>query len=146
MVNPFHGVNWDPNIAERRKFAVSLVVGFPVVAMVFALAARIVAGGWNWSPYLWLAGIGAGLGVVFWTSPAIARPFYLAWYFVACCIGFVISNVLLMSIFFGPVTLTGLLLRLAGRDPISKGFRPGAKTYWQPAEPVGDPQRYYHQY
>ena len=29
MVNPFNEVSWNPDLRERRKFALSLVIGFP---------------------------------------------------------------------------------------------------------------------
>jgi hypothetical protein len=37
------------------------------------------------------------LGVVLYLMPQIARPFYVAWYFLACCIGIVTSNALLIG-------------------------------------------------
>ena len=52
MVNPFKEVNWRPDVAERRKFALSLMIGFPCVALLFLLAGRLARG--SWSPALLL--------------------------------------------------------------------------------------------
>ncbi|MFT4587452.1 MAG: hypothetical protein ACI9VS_002084, partial [Candidatus Binatia bacterium] len=30
MLNPFKEVDWNPDLPARRKFAVSLVIGFPI--------------------------------------------------------------------------------------------------------------------
>ena len=43
MVNPFKEVNWNPGPRERRKFALSLIIGFPCIA-AGAAGARLAAG------------------------------------------------------------------------------------------------------
>ncbi len=37
MLNPFKEVNWHPDLATRRTFARSLVIGFPCLAVVLVL-------------------------------------------------------------------------------------------------------------
>jgi hypothetical protein len=146
MINPFTEVNWRPDTAAKRKFAVSLIVGFPIIALIFLLIGRWHSGAWNVTLPLWIAVLGAGTGAVLWLLPFIARPFYVVWYGLACCIGFVLGNVLMSLFFFTVVTVTGLLLRLTGRDPLRKGFDKAAKTYWRDVPPVKDPKRYYRQF
>ena len=41
MVNPFKEVNWNPGPQERRKFALSLVIGFPCIAVVLLVLAAV---------------------------------------------------------------------------------------------------------
>ena len=36
MINPFSEVNWNPDRPARKKFAVSLIIGFPAIAVVFS--------------------------------------------------------------------------------------------------------------
>ena len=146
MINPFKEVDWNPDTAAKRKFAVSLVIGFPCVALALLLLRRALTGSWHVTPALWLAGIGATVGIVFWILPIIAKPFYQAWYFVSCCIGIVVSNTLLAAFYFIVLTLVGLLMRAIGRHPLQKGFDKKAATYWLDAEPVTDPKRYYSQF
>jgi hypothetical protein len=147
MVNPFAEVNWRPGRAERRKFAVSLVIGFPCVAVALLLLGWARKGAWdaNLIPALWLAGGGVLAGAVFWVLPQIARPFYAAWYFLACCIGIVVGNLLLGGFFYLVVTPFGLVKRL-GKPAIAKGFDKRAATYWRAAQPQEDPARYYKQF
>ena len=145
MINPFKDTNWNPDRAERRKFARSLVIGFPALALVFALAGLVKTHAFPmWT--LALAVGGAAAGAVFWIVPQIARPFYLAWYFLACCIGIVVSNALLVAFYYLVITPVGLLMRVLGRDPLQRRFDPAARTYWRAAEKAVDPQRYFRQF
>src|SRR5947208_15947580 len=100
MLNPFKEINWNPGLAERRKFAKSLVIGFPCVAVLLLLAGRLHAGAWHFKPPLLIGGIGTSVGLVLLGLPAIARPFYVVWYFVASCIGLVMGNLLLALAFY----------------------------------------------
>jgi hypothetical protein len=145
MVNPFKDTNWNPDIAVRRSFAKSLMIGFPAVAVVFSLIGWLSKGAMpSWTP--WLAGSGAGLGVVLWLVPQIAKPFYLVWYFVACCMGIVISNLLLAVFYYLVITPIGLIMRALGRDPMKRRWEPEATTYWQDAEKDIAPERYFRQF
>jgi hypothetical protein len=145
MVNPFKDTNWNPDLEERRKFARSLVIGFPALSAVMALMGRLESGIWK-TNLIWLAVIGCTVGAVLWILPQISKPFYLLWYFVACCIGIVMSNLLVAAFFFLIITPTALLMRVLGRDPMSRRFDRSAATYWRPVEKVVDPERYFRQF
>ena len=145
MINPFAGVNWSPDLRERKKFAVSLILGFPGIAIVFSLVNFAVKH--SWKPFfLWLGIIGLAAGVVLWLIPQIARPFYVVWYLLACCMGFVVGNVLFALFFYLVFTPFGLIRRASNRKAFPKGFDKSAPTYWQPAEKVVDLKRYYRQF
>lgn len=146
MINPFKEINWQPSKAEKRKFGLSLMIGFPCIALIIFLG-RGLAGG-NWNPFLpgVIAAVGFGVGLVSWLLPAIALPFYTVWFFLAASLGIVIGNTILALFYFLIVTPIGLALRMAGRPTISKGPRAGVQTYWQDAEQPGDVQRYYRQF
>lgn len=145
MLNPFKDTNWNPGTAEKRKFAVSLIIGFPILAAVFALVGWLRTGAWS-GGFVWLAVIGAALGAVLWVLPQIARPFYLVWYFAACCLGIVISNLLIAAFFYLVFTPIGLLMRAAGRDPLQKRLDRSRTTYWHDVEKVVDGERYFRQF
>lgn len=145
MINPFKDTNWNPGTAEKRKFSLSLIIGFPLLAAVFALVAWLRTGAWS-GGFVWLALIGAGLGLVLWCVPQIARPFYLVWYFVACSIGIVISNLLIAAFFYLLITPIGLVMRALGRDPLQKRFDRSHTTYWHDVEKVVDGERYFRQF
>ena len=146
MVNPFREVNWNPGPQERRKFAVSLVIGFPCIAVVLLVLGWLRGKGLNLPLVAIIGGGGLGIGLLLLALPQIAWPFYIAWYFVACCIGTVVGNLALGIVFFVLVTGLGLLMRAFGRRPVRKTFDKRAATYWQDAEQVDDPNRYYRQF
>ncbi len=145
MNNPFRDIDWNPDRAGRRKFARTLTIGFPVLATVFAIIGWLRSGTFpEWT--LALAVIGFTIGLLLWIVPQIARPFYLVWYFFACCIGIVVSNLLLIAFYYLVLTPIGLVMRLCGRDPMKRRFHRDAKTYWTDAEKVVDPRRYFRQF
>jgi len=145
MLNPFADVNWNPGPDEKRKFARSLIIGFPVIAIFFSIAGRLSTHAWK-PFFLWLGIVGLAVGVVLWLLPIIARPFYIAWYFIGCCVGFVMGNVLFGVFYFLILTPMGFAMRLAGRDPLKRKFDRTTLTYWQDAEKVVDLNRYYRQF
>lgn len=145
MLNPFSDVQWNPDRAGKRKFACSLLIGFPVIAALFLIAGWLLRGVF---PLAWVRiGIGGALaGAIFWLLPAVAGPFYRIWYFVACCIGFVIGNSLFALIYFLVVTPVSALRRVLGRPPILKGFQPNRPTYWEEVEKDVPARRYFQQF
>ena len=145
VINPFKDTDWTPDTAARRKFAKSWAIGFPIIAAVFAAIGWISGRGIPaWAP--WLGALGGAAGVVLYLIPQIARPFYLAWYFVACCMGIVMSNALLIAFFYLVITPFGLVMRACGRDPMKRAWEPSASTYWKDAEKSVDPERYFRQF
>jgi hypothetical protein len=145
MMNPFKDVNWNPGLAEKRTFALSLIIGFPAIAAILSLATWLIKHSWKPFP-LWLGIIGLAVGIVLWLLPRIARPFYVVWYFVACCMGIVVGNVVFGLFFYLVFTSFGLLRRAFSRDAFPKGFDKSKPSYWQPAEKAVDLKRYYRQF
>lgn len=145
MMNPFKEVHWNPDVAERRKFARSLIIGFPCVAVVLFLVGWMKTGAWKIRPPLFIGGIGLVIGLVLLVLPAIARPFYVVWYGLACAIGLVMGNILLAVVFYILITAVGLAMRAAGKTSVRKMDRQ-ATTHWKDAKPVADPQNYYRQF
>ena len=145
MLNPFKDTNWHPGTVEKRAFARSLIIGFPILAAVFAVVGFWRTGAWPHG-LLWLGLGGAGAGVVLWLLPQIARPFYLVWYFAACCIGIVTGNLLFALFFYAVITPIGLVMRLLGRDPLQKRPGPARPTYWRDVEKPVAAARYFRQY
>lgn len=144
MINPFHDVNWNPGPAEKRKFAISLIIGFPVLALFFSLV--------NWLLHhpekpglIWLGAGGFIIGVILWLLPQIARPFYVVWYFAACCIGIVMANLIFSLFFLLIFSPLGWIRRMLNPTAFSKSLDKSRATYWQPAEKVTDMKRYYRQ-
>ncbi len=75
-------------------------------------------------------GAAAVIVAVYYAVPALQRRFYLGWIYAVYPIGYVLSHVIMAVVYYGVVTPIGLILRLTGRDPLSRKMDKGAKTYW----------------
>lgn len=145
MINPFREVNWKPDLAGRRAFAKSIAIGMPLLALVLGVFGWFRTHTWPaWT--MWLAGIGCAAGIVLWLVPQIARPFYIVWNGLGCCIGFIVSNTAVTAVYLLVVTPIGLALRLLGRDPLRRRFERDRPSYWEDAEKTGDAERYFRQH
>ena len=145
MINPFREVNWKPDLAGRRAFAKSIAIGLPLLALVLGALGWFRTHTWPvWT--LWLAGVGAASGIMLWLLPQIARPFYIVWNGLGCCIGFIVGNAAVTTIYLLVVTPIGFLLRLFGRDPLQRRFERERESYWEDAEKTGDAERYFRQH
>jgi len=85
-------------------------------------------------------------GALFVAIPFLARPFYLLWYFLACCIGTVVGNLLLAAFYLLIITPVGAAMRAFGRQAVSKNFDRNIRSYWVDAEKSDDVEDYYRQF
>ena len=134
-------VNWKPGARELRQFAgLFLVFGLGAGTAIYFFK--------DWpllvSQILWGAAVVVGLAGLL--VPALARPVYVVMMALALPIGMVVSTVLMTLIFFVIMTPIGLLVRLAGRDPMQRKFDPNATTYWIRRPPQVPAARYFKQY
>jgi hypothetical protein len=95
---------------------------------------------------LWLRGFGAwpysavlsGFFLIFGLFfPGLLGPVEWIWMKLALAMGFVMTNVLLTLVFFIAVTLTGLVMRLFGKDSLGLVFRDDMESYWHEVDPDG---------
>lgn len=123
---------------SERRFGI-------VFAVVFALVALWpLIGGRPWRP--WFGIIALAFLVAAAARPALLRPLNELWLRFGLLLHRVVSPVILGLIFFGGVTLTGWLMRLAGNDPMRRRWE--GETYWavrQP-DPRPKPQAHRHQF
>jgi hypothetical protein len=145
MINPFADIDWRPGLAKRREFGrvLALVFGGLAIALAISTHARWLEVGRG---ALVALASGASLGAVCWVFPQIALPLYRVWYAVGAVIGMVISNLLLALTYYMVLTPIALILRLAGRDPLHRAIERDRVSYWEPAEPSTDSERYFRQF
>jgi hypothetical protein len=110
---------------ELRRFG--LIVGgiFGVITLWPAIAR-------GQSPRSWTLGLAVALIVPALVAPWALAPAQRAWMALGNALGWVNTRLVLGLIFFGLVTPTGLVLRLAGRDPMRRAFDSDAATYRVP--------------
>jgi hypothetical protein len=78
--------------------------------------------------------------------PEILRRTYLLAAYAAFPIGWTVSLIVLIGIYYFILTPVGLVLRLTGYDPMQRRFDRAAKTYWLPRKPDDDTKRYFKQF
>ena len=149
MVNPFSEINWKPDENAVKSFGKTvLLVSVIVAPMAFALH--------TWLPYEGVTGFLKGLsllfaaffflGLVSLLVPAIGKHIYKVWYFLAACIGLVVTNVLLLLFFYAFFTPIALFMRyVVRRDPLTLK-PPTSGSMWLDHQPADSVSRYYRQY
>jgi hypothetical protein len=146
MVNKFKDINWSPNLAERRKFGLTLMAGAPCMGVGLTIILRLASGHWNFQVPAIVAGIGFTLGLVSWILPVLALPIYRAWYFLICIIDTVVTAVVLTVLFYVVIFPAGLLYRLFKGSAFRKRPDLSCASYWQDVPAVEQVSRYYRQY
>jgi hypothetical protein len=134
-------INRDPTTREIRQFALLWLPAF-----------CFLMGGWlgyrhaAWSAAAALAGCGVLSIVVGIWRPRWMRFVLIGWMWAVFPIGWSVSHLLMASIYFLVLTPIGWIMRLAGRDPLSRKFDRQAETYWTPRPEDVDPSRYFRQF
>jgi hypothetical protein len=90
-------------------------------------------------------GLAITLGPLGLAVPAVMRPIFIAWLAAAFPIGWVVSRVLLLVLFFGVVTPIALLFKMQGRD-VLKLRRGNDNSYWTPKPQPGGLASYFRQF
>jgi hypothetical protein len=132
-------VNWNPSRRELRQFAMLWVGFFGLIGL-----------------YVWWGGDAPRATTVLWAlaaagllglfMPSAVRPVYVLWMALAFPIGWTISHLLLISVYYLVVVPIGLLMRLVGYDPMNRQFDRAAKSYWAAHDPSADAARYFKQF
>ena len=146
MVNKFKDINWSPDVAERRKFARTLMLGAPCFAVGLTIIIRLASGHWNFQTPLLVAGGVFLAAVISWLIPAIALPVYRFWFFMVCIIDSVITTVVLTVLFYVVLFPAGLLYRIFKPKAFRKKPDAARTSYWDDVQPIQDMRRYYRQY
>ncbi|NNF03049.1 MAG: hypothetical protein HKN17_01175 [Rhodothermales bacterium] len=109
-----------------RKFGILM----GVIALIAGLWITWKAGWTLTTTALVVSAVGAGIAVVGRVAPVLLRPVYRIWMMLAVVLGFIMTRVILSVVFYGIVTPIGLVMRLAGRDPLPKHPDRSMETYW----------------
>ena len=142
-------IDLRPDAKTLRQFGFIAFFGFGLVAvlawfewLVFSFglgsARPLVAGS-----FAGLAVLSALLSLVY---PKANWPIYVGLTLAAYPIGFVLSYVIMGTLFFGLITPVGLIMKLLGRDPMHRGFDRDAESYWVNVEGGRPKESYFRQF
>lgn len=135
----FQDINRTPSAIMLRQF------GWLAAVIFVALAAYHYGIHHRWLLGTILVVLGTVFGVIGTLKPKWLGPVFVTWMIVAFPIGWVISHLILLFIFYGCFLPLGWLLRLRRYDPL-RLKRPESSTYWQDRPANNDMRRYLKQY
>jgi len=143
-------LNLDPDAKTLRQFGFIALAGFAAIAALAWFEKLVFAGGWLGDARPTVVGALLAVGALA-ALTSLVYPKANKWLFVglsiaAFPIGFVLSYVILGSLFFLVITPIGLLLRAFGTDPMQRAFQAEAKSYWVDCRPTRPPESYFKQF
>jgi hypothetical protein len=91
--------------------------------------------------YVWFIGIGAFLIASGLAVPALLKPLYLPWMALSVVLGWVMTRVLLLLLYFVVLMPIGLVSRAFGKKFLDYGRRdPSIESHWNRREGQADPR------
>ena len=136
LFEPSHG----PGRRQLRQFAAALIA-----LVTVAIAMRWRRYGQVGAPVAMTAVVAYILGITGMVAPRTIAWLYATVSAVTQPIGRVLSEVMLLILYFGVVTPIAVLCRLAGRDRLQRRFNRGNASYWVPRRSSSDLSRYFRQ-
>ena len=142
-------IDLNPSKTTLRQFGWIALGGFTLLGVL------------AWYEFLLFSfGLGAArepVAFAFWSLAALAtlfslvfpsgnRPIYIGLTLLAFPIGFVLSYVIMGTLFFILITPVGLFFKLTGRDSMHRRFDPEAETYWFKARAKRPREDYFKQF
>lgn len=134
-------INRDPSRRQLRWFAGLL---FPLFCAWIAFLLDTRAG--LRSAAIALVAFGLTAGLVGLASRRAARWLWIGTMYAVYPIGWVVSQILLALVYYLVFAGVGLVLRLLGKDPMTRRFEPETSSYWIPRPESSDTERYFRQY
>ena len=156
--------NMNVNISdkkEQRKFGLLMAIAIAVLGLIR----------WWWHGlgplplnFFYVAAAFAILGLI---VPGVLKPVFFVWIRFSIALNWVVTRVLLTLAFFLMIVPTRIILRLAGKDPLNRAWRPEGEvvvvcdghdvdndsrvvtvdTYWEePEEQPTEFERYLNQF
>ena len=134
-------VNWNPTTRQLRQFgAVWLAMALVLIGgLVYYHTGSLAAALWLWLP----AGAVSVAGLL---RPQWMRPLYVGWICAAYPIGWTVSHLVMVVVYFAVVTPIGVIMRLLGRDPLQRRFDSTSSSYWVPRQRPAHGSRYFRQF
>ncbi len=133
-------IPFRPTAKALRQFAAAWLIFFLAFGAYQYLVRRHLAVG------LVLMSLALVIGLLGLIRPAAVRWLFVGWMVVAFPIGWVISLVMLLVMFYGLITPVAVFFRLRGRDLLHRKPASSGTTYWLPKPAAQDVRSYFRQY
>lgn len=132
-------INKNPSRTELLWFGLLLAAVFALAGAMSLRRAHSVRS----AQIIWTAS--ALLVSLYYLIPPLRRPIYVGSISLTYPLGWIMSHLILIAVFYLVVTPLGLLMRLSGRDSMTRRFAPGRQSYWVEHDPSGSTDRYFRQ-
>jgi hypothetical protein len=109
--------------ASLRKFGLTMGIALAAFGALFLWRDRGIA------PYLFL--LAAAFLFLAVLAPKVLKPIQRGWMTLAIVLGWFMTRLLLVIIFYVGITPIALIARLTGKRFLKLGFDPEATTYWE---------------
>lgn len=142
-------INFNPDTKTLRQFGVIALVGFGILAALAYYEKLIFSfglGDARMPLVTTFAVLGTVAALFSLVAPRANRILYVGLTLLAFPIGFVLSYVIMGTLFFLIIGPIAVVFRLLGRDPLHRGYERSASTYWLEAPTARDKESYFHQY
>ncbi len=137
---PLVTFNSRPSLLQLRRFA---SIGLP---LVFVVAAALVWRRGNLEATYACAILAALTFILGRIRPRWFQPLYVAGSALSYPFAWLFGYLLLAAVYFLLIAPIGLVLRLARRDPLARGFDREAQSYWVARSADDNRKRYFRQY
>ncbi|MFQ5458306.1 MAG: SxtJ family membrane protein [Myxococcota bacterium] len=131
----------DPSRRELRVFGGILFPGF--FALLGAFAWKI-AGSLPAALTIW--GVALGITLIGMLYLPVMRAVYIGWMYAAYPIGWTVSHIMFAAAYYLFLTPLGLVMRVAGRDPLHRALDRSRQSYWIPRKQARDIDQYFRQF
>ena len=142
-------LNLNPDLKTLRQFGVIAFIGFGLLAVLAYYEKLIFAFGLG-DARLTVVGVFVAIGTLALflslVFPKANRFLYVGLTLLAFPIGFVLSYVIMGTLFFLVITPVGLVMRLLGKNPLEVGFDSAAGSYWRDSRRRRPAESYFKQF
>lgn len=114
----------DVSVKNLQKFGISVGLVFLAIFAVFLIFDDNLKYSYI---FLLFGGLLVSFGLIL---PALLRIPYMVWMGVAFAIGWIVSRIILLILFYIVILPIGLIARLFGKDFLNIKIRNGDNSYW----------------
>jgi len=133
-------INKNPGKTELRWFGLALLAFFSILGgMVFWRTGSLAVPRVLWT-------IGVSITALYYLAPPLRRPLFIGWSYLTFPLGWLLTHAILAIVYFVLLTPVGLVMKILGRDPLTRSFDPEKDSYWVRRPPTSEPSRYFRQY
>ncbi len=140
-------IDWKPSHRILRNFGMIGVVAFSAFAALIHYQVGMFKMIPGTPPVIYtLLGLAGYCGLFALVAPPALKWLYILLTVVSFPIGFVVSYIVVLAMFFLVITPIALVFKVIGRDPMNRIFDPSLSSYWISRTPPATAKRYFQQF